>query len=52
MGNTCCGSHGSCGPRYFLTREEKVDMLKDYKKMLEREAEGVAEKIKELEKNS
>jgi len=38
--------------RSFLTREEKVEMLKDYKKSLEKEAQGVGERIKELEKNN
>lgn len=47
--------YGSCGcnceaPRGFLTKEEKVEMLKEYKQSLEKEAKGVAERIKELEK--
>lgn len=37
--------------RNFLTKEEKVEILKEYQKDLERESEGVSEKIKELEAN-
>lgn len=45
---------GPCGPnnRSFLTREEKIEMLTDYKRSLEKEAKGVAELISELEKAS
>jgi hypothetical protein len=46
-----------CGPgccsgsaRSFLTREEKIEMLEEYKKSLENEAKGVEERIKELKK--
>ena len=35
--------------RGFLTREEKVSLLKDYKNNLEKEVKGVSERIKELE---
>ena len=45
-----CEGNGSCGPRYFLTREERVEILEEYKESLEKEAKGVAERIKELEK--
>jgi len=48
--------HGSCssdncckGSRHFHTKDEKVDMLKEYKKTLDDESKGVAEHIKELE---
>ena len=37
--------------RSFLTREEKVEMLKEYKQNLEKESKGVAERIKEIEKD-
>ena len=37
--------------RSFLTKEEKVEMLKEYKQSLEKEAKGVAERIKEIEKD-
>lgn len=40
------------GMRGFLTKEEKVEMLKEYKEALEKEAKGVTERIKELEKNN
>ncbi len=48
QGYDCCGSNS----RSFLTREEKIEMLKEYKKNLEQEAKGVSERIKELEKNN
>ncbi len=35
--------------RSFLTKEEKVEILKEYQKDLEKESQGVSEKIKELE---
>ena len=35
----------------FLTREEKVSMLKEYKNDLEKEVQGVTERIKALENN-
>jgi hypothetical protein len=37
--------------RSFLTREEKVELLKEYRNDLEKEAKGVTERIKELELN-
>ncbi len=40
------------GVRGFLTKEEKLDILKGYKKELENEAKGVEERIKQLEKNN
>ena len=53
-------TYGSCGygsgwgagfgrVRSFLTREEKVSMLKEYKEDLEKEVQGVINRIKELE---
>ncbi len=36
--------------RSFLTRQEKIEMLKEYKEVLDKETQGVSEKIKELEK--
>jgi hypothetical protein len=33
----------------FLTKEERIELLKEYKNDLEKETQGVAEKIKELE---
>lgn len=38
--------------RGFLTKEEKVEMLQEYRKSLEKEAKGVAELIQELQKNN
>jgi hypothetical protein len=40
-----------CGCRNFLTREEKVEMLKGYRDELELELKGVKERIAELEKS-
>jgi hypothetical protein len=40
-----CG-HG----RRYLTRKEKIEYLEEYKKDLEQEAAGVAERIEELKK--
>ena len=40
------------GGRGFLTKEEKIEMLEDYKASLEKEAQGVAERIKDLKKAS
>lgn len=39
-----------CGARSFFTKEEKLEMLKEYKESLEKEAKGVAERIKDLQK--
>jgi len=41
---------GCCEGRMFLTKEEKIERLKEYKEYLENEAKGVAERIKELQK--
>ena len=46
-----CGYSEFSG-RGFLTKEEKVELLKEYKENLEKEAKGVGERIKELEKNN
>lgn len=43
----CCG-----GGRSFLTKEEKLEMLKEYQESLEKEVQGVKERIKELSKNN
>lgn len=47
-----CYSYSSEQGRAFLTKEEKIEMLKEYKDALEKEAKGVSERIKELEKNN
>jgi hypothetical protein len=44
----CGGSGWSYGGRSFLTKDEKLAMLKEYKEDLEKEVEGVEERIKEL----
>jgi hypothetical protein len=36
------------GVRSFLTKEEKLALLKEYKEDLEKEVKGVEERIKEL----
>lgn len=47
MGYGCCGP-GIYGGRGFLTKEERLAMLKEYKDDLEKEVKGVEERIKEL----
>ncbi|MEK6852657.1 MAG: hypothetical protein AABX59_02140 [Nanoarchaeota archaeon] len=37
--------------RGFLTKEEKLELLQEYKETLEKEAKGVSERIRELERN-
>lgn len=49
MVRNMCGEYSM---RNFLTKEEKLDLLKEYKERLEKEAKGVAEAIKSLEKNN
>lgn len=44
-GAECCSNSG----RGFLTKNEKLEILKEYKQNLEKEALGVSERIKELE---
>jgi len=48
-------AYGYCGSSSkgsgFLTREEIVEILKEYKQDLERESKGIEERIKELELN-
>lgn len=39
-----------CTGRSFLTREEKIEKLKRYKELLDRELRGVTERIASLEK--
>ena len=42
----------TCGPcgRNFLTADEKAEMLSEYKDSLEKELQGVKERIRDLEK--
>ncbi|MGV8085417.1 MAG: hypothetical protein ACP5N9_04160 [Candidatus Bilamarchaeum sp.] len=46
MGNEC---YGSCG-RSFLTKDEKMEMLKEYQESLEKELQGVKERIADMKK--
>ncbi len=46
-GQSCYGY----GARSFLTKSEKIEMLKEYKENLDSEVKGVAERIEELEKD-
>jgi len=41
------GDRMMCGRRY-LTKEEKIEWLEDYKTNLEKELQGVTERIQEL----
>lgn len=48
-GYNCCGvSCDSGSRRSFLTKEEKLELLKEYKESLDKESKGVSERIKEL----
>jgi hypothetical protein len=53
-GNECEMNMEECGcgtlTRKYYTKEEKIKHLREYKEDLEKEAKGVAERIKELEK--
>ena len=53
--NKMCGC-GMCGDaagfRNFLTREEKIEVLKEYKGSLEKEVKGIGERIKDLQKDN
>ena len=46
-----CGCYGSGyqRARSFLTKEERIEMLKEYQDELDKEKQGVAERIKQLE---
>jgi hypothetical protein len=48
----CYGDYPGRGfqrARSFLTKEERIELLKEYKQDLENESRGVSERIKELE---
>ncbi len=49
-GNVMCG-FGGFGARGFLTKGEKIEMLEEYNDYLEKQAKGVAERLKELKSN-
>lgn len=44
MEYACCGPYG----RRYLSKAEKIALLKQYKESLENELKGVEERIKEL----
>jgi hypothetical protein len=50
MGYGCCGVSQQTA-RSFLTKKERATLLKEYKEDLDKESQGVAERIKELEKD-
>ena len=50
MGYGCCGMSAQ-QVRSFLTKEERISLLKKYKDDLDKESQGVNERIKELEQN-
>jgi hypothetical protein len=49
MGYSCCGTSQQTA-RSFLTKKERASLLREYKEDLDKESQGVAERIKELEK--
>ncbi|AJF60732.1 MAG: hypothetical protein QT03_C0001G1253 [archaeon GW2011_AR10] len=49
MSYVCCGE-GFEAPRRYLTKEEKIEMLEEYKDSLENEVKGIEERIKELKR--
>jgi hypothetical protein len=51
-GDRMCGAGAYEGIRNFLTKQEKIDILKEYKESLEKEAKGIEERINELQKNN
>jgi len=44
-----CYGTGFQRARSYLTKEERIALLKEYKDELEKEGQGVVERIKELE---
>ncbi len=48
MAHGMCGC--GCGERRFLSRNEKIEMLEEYKESLKSELEGVEEALKELQR--
>ncbi len=51
-GKGVCVPHTFCWHtprhRYFLSREEEIEMLEKYKKELEKEIRGVEQKLREI----
>ncbi|HKZ61168.1 MAG TPA: hypothetical protein VJZ68_01960 [Nitrososphaera sp.] len=48
MGYGCCSGAGGHTGRSFLTKEERLAMLKEYRDDLQKEVKGVDERIKEI----
>jgi len=48
--NECGDCFGVSESRRFLTKDEKIEMLKEYQQSLESEAKGVKERIVDLQK--
>jgi hypothetical protein len=48
LGCGCSGS-GYHSARSFLTKEERIALLKEYQEELDKEKQGISERIKELE---
>ena len=46
----CCGCPCGPPPRAFLTPEEMLERLKNYREQLEKELSGVRQRIGEIEK--
>ncbi|HLD43623.1 MAG TPA: hypothetical protein VJB08_06605 [Candidatus Nanoarchaeia archaeon] len=46
----CAGCECEETPRQFLTNEEKIEKLQEYKNWLEKEAKGVAEAMSRIKK--
>ncbi len=49
MGYSCCGVSQQTA-RSFLTKQERITLLKEYKEDLDKESQGVSDKINDLEK--
>ena len=49
MPHTCCGGY-TLGHRYFLSKEEEIELLEEYKKELEKEMSGVERKLQTIKK--
>ena len=45
----CCGGYMP-GHRYFLSKEEEIELLEEYKKELEKEMSGVERKLQAIRK--
>ena len=48
--NGCGDCSGVSESRRFLTKDEKIEMLKEYQQSLESETKGVKERIADLQK--